>query len=340
MVNRRTRRGHRGLTLLELMLALSLTAMIMAVIAMSLDIYMRTLDRRQAITEEAQLARAILNQIATDLRSAVQYAEPDAEEGLAGLDGVDVMGAASDLLGGGALGDDLLGAVTGGDDPTITDMLDDEATTTDLATSTIPPAVPGLYGNMNQLQLDISRLPRVEEYQRVMALEENFALTDIPSDVKTITYYVQSLDAPELEEGDVLEDDIMKASGLVRRQMDRAVTTFAADNGNADDLMNLGDVIAPEVVGLEFQYWDGIQWLPEWDTELNEGLPVAVEVRLYMRSNRSNQSSSLLSAFSFNEQDDMDSEQGVSVYRLVVRLPVGKFNMDTDTANPLESLGL
>ena len=115
-----------------------------------------------------------------------------------------------------------------------------------------------------------------------MALEENFALTDIPSDVKTITYYVQSLDTLEPEEADVLEDDVTIASGLVRRRMDRAVTTFAAENGNADDLMQLGDVIAPEVMEIEFQYWDGLQWLLEWDSEVNKGLPVAVEIRLYL----------------------------------------------------------
>jgi len=65
-----------------------------------------------------------------------------------------------------------------------------------------------------------------------------------------------------------------------------------------------------------------------------------VEIRLYLRSTSSNQSTSLLSTFSFNETDDIDSEQGISVYRLVVRLPVGKFNMEADTANPLEALGL
>ncbi len=333
MVNQPTDKRCRGLTLLELMLALALTSMIMAVIAMSLDMYMRTIDRRQPIVEEAQLARAILNQIATDLRSAVQYTEPDADQA---LEGMDLAGAASDLHGG-----DSLEGLLGGDDTSLTDSLeDDTATTTDLSTSTIPPAVPGLYGNQYQLQLDISRLPRVEEYQRVMALEENFALTDIPSDVKTITYYVQSLDTLEPEEADVLEDDVTIASGLVRRRMDRAVTTFAAENGNADDLMQLGDVIAPEVMEIEFQYWDGLQWLLEWDSEVNKGLPVAVEIRLYLRSTRSNQSTSLLSAFSFNASDEIDSTQGISVYRLVVRLPVGKFNMEADTANPLEALGL
>ena len=331
MVNKPVRIRHRGLTLLELMLALTLTSLIMAIIAMSLDIYMRTLDRRQAIIEESQLARAILNQIASDLRSSVQYADPDAEEALSGLEGIDVLGAAGDLLGG-----DLLG----GGDTSVGDILEDDTATTDLATSTIPPAVPGLYGNQYQLQVDISRLPRVEEYQRVMSLEENYALTDIPSDVKTITYYVQSLNTLDPDGADVLEDDVTMVSGLVRRRMDRAVATFAAENGNVDDLLNLGDVIAPEVVEIEFQYWDGLQWLLEWDSEINEGLPVAVEIRLYLRSTRSNQSTSLLSTFTFENPDEMDPQQGVSVYRLVVRLPVGKFKMEADTTNPLQALGL
>ena len=322
MANKPTRKCQRGLTLLELMLALALTSLIMAVIAMSLDIYMRTLDRRQAVIEESQLARAILNQIATDLRSAVQYTEPDAEEAVESAAG------------------DLSGSLSGDDEMEITELLEDDATTTDLATSMIPPAVPGLYGNLNQLQLDISRLPRVEEYQRVMALEENFALTDIPSDIKTVTYYVNSLNTLEPEEGDVLEDDVTMASGLVRRSMDRAVTTFASENGNVDDLLNLGDVIAPEVVDIEFSYWDGMQTLETWDSETNDGLPVAVEIRLYLRSTRGNQSTSLLSAFSFNSPDDLDSEQGISVYRMLIRLPVGKFKTETDTANPLEALGL
>jgi len=330
MVNKPGKTYRRGLTLLELMLALTLTSLIMAIIAMSLDIYMRTLDRRQAIIEESQLARAILNQIANDLRSSVQYADPDAEEALSGLEGIDVLGAAGDLLGG----------LLGGGDTSVGDILEDDTATTDLATSTIPPAVPGLYGNQYQLQIDISRLPRVEEYQRVMSLEENYALTDIPSDVKTITYYVQSLNTLDPDGADVLEDDVTMVSGLVRRRIDRAVATFAAENGNVDDLLNLGDVIAPEVVEIEFQYWDGLQWLLEWDSEVNEGLPVAVEIRLYLRSTRSNQSTSLLSTFTFENPDEMDPQQGVSVYRLVVRLPLGKFNMEADTTNPLQALGL
>ena len=345
MVNRSTPMHRpsqaRGLTLLELLLALSLASLIMAVIAMSLDIYMRTLDRRQTIIEEAQLARGILQQIANDLRSSVQVqTDDDVEEGLAGLDGIDLAGSVGDLLGGDAAGD-LLGDLGAGG---IDDLLMDEeaSPTTDLATSMIPPAVPGLYGNNFQLQMDISRLPRVEEYQRIMSLEDNFALTDIPSDVKTITYYVQGQEMMGMEtmaeELDVVEDDIRLVNGLVRRQMDRAVTQFAADNGNTDALMTQGDVIAPEVASIEFRYWDGVTWLYEWDSEVEEGLPVAVEIRLYVESARSNQSSSLLSAFSLGGTDEMQT--GTTMYRLVVRLPVGKFDIEADQTTGFESLGL
>ena len=334
------RRTNRGLTLLELLLALALTSIIMVVIAMSLDIYMRTLDRRQAIIEESQLARAILQQIANDLRSAVQVQTGDVEEGLAGLDGIDLAGGVGDLLGG-----DIAGDLLGGGDTGLEDLLmeEDLAVTDDLATSMIPPAVPGLYGNQYQLQMDISRLPRVEEYQRLMNLEDNFALTDIPSDVKTITYYVQGQDMVSMEsmaeELDVVEDDVRLINGLVRRNMDRAVTQFAADNGNTDALLNQGDVIAPEVVSIEFQYWDGLLWLPEWDSEVEESLPVAVEIRLYLKSARNNQSSSMLSAFSMG--DDMDElETGTTMYRLVVRLPVGKFDIEADPTNEFEAMGL
>ena len=334
------RRTTRGLTLLELLLALALTSLIMAIIAMSLDVYMRTLDRRQAITEESQLARAILQQIANDLRSAVQVQTGDVEEGLAGLDGIDLLGGVGDLLGGDAVGDLLGGSDTGLEDLL---MEEDLAVTEDLATSMIPPAVPGLYGNQYQLQMDISRLPRVEEYQRLMSLEDNFALTDIPSDVKTVTYYVQGQDTfgmeSTAEELDVVEDDIRLVDGLVRRHMDRAVTQFAADNGNTDALLNQGDVIAPEVVSIEFQYWDGLLWLPDWDSEAEKGLPVAVEIRLYLKSARNNQSSSLLSAFSPGGDPD-ELETGTTMYRLVVRLPVGKFNIEADPTTEFEALGL
>src|SRR5687768_7365858 len=67
------RRQRSGMTLLELMLALSLSVVVMGVIAIVIDLHLRTLDTRRTEVEEAQLARAVLRQMADDLRSAVQY---------------------------------------------------------------------------------------------------------------------------------------------------------------------------------------------------------------------------------------------------------------------------
>src|SRR5688500_6057297 len=59
-----TRRPHSGMTLLELMLALSLSVVVMGVIAIVIDLHLRTLDTRRTEVEEAQLARAVLRQMA------------------------------------------------------------------------------------------------------------------------------------------------------------------------------------------------------------------------------------------------------------------------------------
>jgi hypothetical protein len=45
-----------------------------------------------------------------------------------------------------------------------------------------------------------------------------------------------------------------------------------------------GRVWAPEVVKLRFRYFDGSRWRNSWDSLKQKGLPMAVEVRLSLRS--------------------------------------------------------
>jgi len=54
------------LTLLELMLSMALTAVILVAIGMAIDLHLRMLDSRRGSVEKAQVARAILNQIAEE----------------------------------------------------------------------------------------------------------------------------------------------------------------------------------------------------------------------------------------------------------------------------------
>jgi hypothetical protein len=40
------------------------------------------------------------------------------------------------------------------------------------------------------------------------------------------------------------------------------------------------ELLAPEVVEISFMYFDGTQWYEEWDSTLQQGLPVAIEIKL------------------------------------------------------------
>jgi hypothetical protein len=59
---------------------------------------------------------------------------------------------------------------------------------------------------------------------------------------------------------------------------------FAEQSGNSA-LLDSGQVlVAPEVVHLEFRYYDGQQVTDIWDMQDEESLPLAIEVRIWLYS--------------------------------------------------------
>jgi hypothetical protein len=193
--------------------------------------------------------------------------------------------------------------------------------TEDLATATIPP-VPGLFGNQFQLQVDVSRLPRVEDYQRYLTPDAATAVVDIPSDVKTVTYFVQSMPAgsvaAESQSLADLSDPTANGTGLIRRVLDRSVTLWAMSNGNYTGLQNSGEVVAPEVAAIEFQYFDGTEWLMEWDSEVEKKLPIAVLVIVALRP----PGSEVIADAPLSNLTP-DTAGNLHLYRMLVHLPAG-----------------
>jgi hypothetical protein len=203
-------------------------------------------------------------------------------------------------------------------------------------TSTDLPPVPGLYGNQYELQLDISRLPRPDEYQ-VIASATDLTLPHIPSDVKTVTYYLQTMMNAGSGIQDPLQDvrpgAVAAPTGLVRREVDRSVMQYAMESGNFQALQRTGDLLAPEVTAVQFSYFDGYSWLTSWDSEQMQGLPVAVEIAV-MITPRTSQTTSWT-----NEVADLGSAEAI-VYRLVVQLPQGTPAQGTSSDSGMENLGL
>jgi hypothetical protein len=217
-----------------------------------------------------------------------------------------------DLLGGYDMDSSGLG------DLGLGDMSSDN--TTDIAGTAAPASVPGLYGNQYELSVDCSRLPRVDQYSGAAADSTTETVASIPSDVKTVSYFLRTEDSTQ---AGALATDGSSSNGLVRREMDRAAASWASQDGSLDASQHPGDVLAREVTYLEFRYYDGTTWYSEWDSEQMGGLPTAIEITI-----------SIDPAFGQNEED-MDvrtanelaagvAEVNEQLYRLVVHLPIAQ----------------
>jgi len=280
--------GRRGFTLLEVMLALGLTSLILVALGMAIDFHLRVLDAGRAHVEEAQLARVLLRRIADDLRGTV----PVDSQNSAGASGAsDVSGSSGASVASGASGTS-----------TTSDTSDASGTTL----STTPHATPGIYGDAYTIQMDVSRLPQPYQLQTQCTLgSESLQATSL-SDVKTVSYYVGSTqDAGSAMgfQGVGATGGIQGAAGslpaapsgeqgLLRLELDRAAAQFQAEHGGFDATALNPALLAPEVAGIEFAYCDGTQWLDVWDTAQNGGLPVAVQVTLYITPAKSKRAAS------------------------------------------------
>jgi prepilin-type N-terminal cleavage/methylation domain-containing protein len=320
---------RRAFTLIELMLALSLVVVATALIGSLMQMYARNFATRGEDIRRIQLARSILNMIAEDLRSVVTAQEYDASVlqqqmgnvaggggaaggagGAGGASGAGASGAgASAQSAGGASADGA--SASGGEDATGTQ-------------STI--RAPGIYGSQYELTLDISRLPRPDEYFPQPGAMISPTLTDVPGDIKNVSYFVQTPSAMGVQDnleafndGTIMTNGM--SSGLVRRQLDRAILAYAEEIADTTRLMRTGDLIAPEVYSLEFAYFDGVQWTYTWDSS-TQSLPWLVQITLGIQSASGEAKAQLESGVSLSSLTyDQQAEYGIQVYELIVAIP-------------------
>lgn len=289
---------RQAFTLLELILTLAMSVVLMTLIGGAIQFYGRDMNLRDMDVRQTQLAASLLQMIEDDLRGTV-FGEP---ADMAALESLLV-----ESTGGQAQGDADLSAA--GIDSQEDEMLPIDAST-DLATSTSVLASPGLIGGQTSIQVDLSRLPRLEEYEAMMDVTIG-NLEDVPSDLKTVAYFVQDAGTiggvqDQLESvGDSNQIGTV-SRGLVRRSLDRSATVYAATNSGMTTLGQSGDLLAPEVTYISFQYYDGISWLTYWNSDDEGQLPYAVKVKLTMA-------------------DDSSIEDGATrVFSHIVRLPLAR----------------
>jgi hypothetical protein len=281
---------------LEVLLALGLSVLLLAAIAMAVDFHLRLIGTGRAEVEQAQLARAILARIADDLRNSIQYTPSNSTSSSSSTGTSSSSGSSTGGTSDGAETD------TGGiDDSTSTmEQLD---RTSNLANATSLPTLPGIYGNQSELQIDVSRLPRLDQMQNLLAAESTDGTPAKIGDLRTVTYFASGSAGPLMS----------TTTGLVRREIDRITASLALQQGDSFQTQGREEPMATEVEEIQFRYFDGTDWLDTWDTTERSGLPMAVQIGL--RLARPGQSSPT--------PDESDPE-ATRTYQLTVHLPAAR----------------
>ena len=251
-------------TLLELMLALGLTATLLTVVYSSLELHWRFSTLGQVEVERAQIARAILTKISADIRSTM-YAPPVDEfipDDTSEDDSVDD---------------------TGPGDSDADEFLVEEpiVEVTDPADAYSGSSI-GVFGDAVSIVLHINR-----PYRPSTNSDEDVLNPESQSNQKSISYFLAggegnlaSMVAGQFQTENEYEDGI---DGLARMSGDRFMLTLADQQGDMVELASQTKLLAEEINSLSFEYHDGVEWLTEWDSDVQERVPNAIGVTIGFR---------------------------------------------------------
>jgi hypothetical protein len=307
--------GRKAFTLLEVTLALALSILVVGLVSVAIHVHLGSTDQTRIQIERDQLARTLLRRIGDDLRGAVRR-EPFDDSGIMAIASQGMQDAAGKLAGSAGKDDSSKG---GGDQlgqgktnapssPTApsapsTPTTPDGAESETDAGSGAPAAEPGLYGSQYELQIDVGRIPRPDEFEAAM-----LSGAPLPSDVKTVTYFV----------ADQVTRPSSAGRGLMRSTMNRASALWAAQQGDFESIDLNAESLAEEVVAVEFRYFDGYEWFSEWNSQTMKGLPLAIEVLLMLVDPKTAKEAEQRGAPVDLALAQYDPD---SVYRTIVHLP-------------------
>lgn len=304
---------RRGFTLIEIVAALSISVILLSAVYGAFLLYARVTQTAQRPIDQAQVARAVLRQMSTDLRSLV-YRPPEtattdaaaaADESSTGSSSTSGTGTGTAISGTSASGTGT-GTGTGTTSQGGTGTTGTAGTAGTAGTSTVVGAVDqtgtagqvpsitsanqslGIVGDATTLVLHISRPDRGLAYGTATTATTAGARS---SDLLSISYFLAERSGgglPGLVGEQYLAAFPEKESdghpvGLARLEGDRLAIEHADVQSDEATLAQQARVIAREIVMLQFRYYDGTAWVTTWDTASQGRLPHAVEVTIGYR---------------------------------------------------------
>jgi len=249
--NRRRPTQSSGFTLFEVVLALGLTSLLLAAIYSALDLYWKYTTIGQQQVERAQIARAVFQKITHDLHSVTFVQNTTEEESSSGDSDEE--------------SEDVEIQVTNPDDAYTSGNI-------------------GVYGDAQSLVLHTSRPAR-----QALFVSQTDSSSEIQSDLLSISYFLANAGSEGLAGvvGDRFRESVGQGNdtqGLARLEGDRLSMSNADESGDLEQLAEQSQLLAPEIGSLQFQYFDGTDWLEVWDSIEYGTVPQAVKVTIGFRS--------------------------------------------------------
>jgi prepilin-type N-terminal cleavage/methylation domain-containing protein len=303
---------RNGFTLFEVLIALGLMTVVLSLVLFAVNVHLTQLVVNRTEVEEAQLARAILESIAKDIRNVIVSAQETEQTATASST---EEGEASE---------------------------EEEEEEEEETTEEIYGTKPGIYGDLTWIQIDTARLPRGEMFGSKQ-VRNGLQFVDRLSPSKTVLYYQAeelTVRTPEQEYEIFLlspNRSMMTPFGLLRRQLDRMVSQYAVNEGLETEYEQYDEPFAPEVEWIEFSYYTKDssatssststdtesessttsttstqgEWLNYWDMDEKQKLPLAVKITVAIRRQLE------------SKLDSKPNEEAQPIiYSLVVPIPV------------------
>jgi len=245
--------GRHGFTLLEVLIATALTVGLMAAVFGAIRMHHQRTSVGRLEIERGQIARAVLQRIAIDIRSVMFRPEPAAEE---------------DAEGGDELSEDLPAELADPDEAFYQDSV-------------------GVIGNADKLVLHVSKPLPTRAFRND---EEDL----FHSDLVSVAWFIAGgagggsleslvanrfIDQIEINPGTPRSFDL--PVGLARTEGDRLEITLADEQGDYAAIAERAELLAPEIDAIFFRYFDGADWVEEWDSRALGALPLAIEIMIF-----------------------------------------------------------
>jgi prepilin-type N-terminal cleavage/methylation domain-containing protein len=257
-----------------------------------------------------------------------------ASSGSAGRSTSGSSGTGGSSAGGGTSGGGTSGGSAGGNSSGGGSQSGSNSSTSSSAAEDETPQQPNFYGSQFQLQLDVGRVPSVHQFASMTsdaALSGSAQPADTLSDIRTVNYFVGAASSQQTSADPfALAAPMQTNVGLIRNELSRAASQYSYSQGGGSGTTT-EKLLATEVVALQFQYYDGSQWLTDWDSSSTQSLPVCVEVLMTLRSSGPGASLDPLSLLTASNQIVERT------YRVLVHVPGATASSSTSSSTDSSS---